>query len=142
MSKAKILVVWSNYYEALAEKQLQSCIQLLDASEYDYDIETITAGTYEIPAVIKHFSLYQPYDGYIPLGLLLKGGTDHYAFIWEHVKSCFIEFAMEGISLGNGVISAPSIEMLTERIENNERVKEAFHAVDYLIKLKSRISGI
>ncbi len=139
MSQSKILVIWSNYYETLAEKQLESCIELLEKSDYAYDIETLTAGCYEIPAAITHFSIHRPYDGYIPLGLLLKGGTDHYEFIWEHVKSCFIEFAMQGILLGNGVISAPNIKVLTERVDDKGRVEEAFHAVDYLIRLKQRV---
>lgn len=135
MSKAKILVVWSNYYEELAEKQLASCCDLLKASDYEYQVETVTAGTYEIPAVIQYYHSHNPFDGYIPLSLLLKGKTDHYEFIWEHVKECFIQFAMNGLMIGNGIISAPSMEILRERVENGERVREAFQAITYLMQL-------
>ena len=61
-----------------------------------------------------------------------------FEFIWEHVKECFIRFAMEGLMFGNGIIAAPSLPLLRERVENGERVKEAFHAVDYLIQFKRR----
>lgn len=135
-SKAKILVVWSNYHKGLAEEQLESCLQLLRPSEYDFHVETVMAGTYEIPTVIQYYNLNKPYDGYIPLSLLLKGGTDHYEFIWEHVKDCFIKFALDGLLIGNGIISAPNIDLLTSRVKSGERSKEAFRAVDYLIKFK------
>lgn len=131
-------MVWSNYYKELAEQQLQSCIRLLKTSPYDYQIETVAAGTYEIPAVMQYYHQNQPFDGYLPLSLLLKGSTDHYEFIWEHVKECFIRFTLEGMLLGNGIISAPSFALLRERVENGERVQEAWQAVDYLIQLKQR----
>ena len=139
MSKNKILVVWSNYYKDLAQLQLDSCLQLLDNFEYEYKVETVEAGTYEIPAVIHYYHQNNPYDGYIPLGLLLKGSTDHYEFIWEHVKECFIKFAMDGLLLGNGIISAPNMEVMTKRVENHERVEEAVRAIDYLIRMKEKL---
>lgn len=139
MSKPKILVAWSNYYADLAEKQLESCIERLKKSPYDYQVERVEAGTYEIPTVIQYYAKHKPFDAYIPLSLLLKGSTDHYEFIWEHVKECFIQFAMQGILLGNGIISAPNMEVLTTRVDNGERVQEAYNAVDYLIRFKKNI---
>lgn len=138
VSKNKILVVWSNYYKDLAKQQLESCLTLLNQSEYEYRIETVEAGTYEIPVVIQYYHRHNPYDGYLPLGLLLKGSTDHYEFIWEHVKECFIQFAMDGVLIGNGIISAPSMEVMIKRVENHERVEEALRALDYLIRLKEK----
>jgi 6,7-dimethyl-8-ribityllumazine synthase len=136
MSKPRILVVWSNYHKGLAEQQLESCLQLLRQSEYDFKVETVEAGSYEIPSVIQYYHLNNPFDGYIPLSLLLKGGTDHYEFIWEHVKDCFIKFAMDGLMIGNGIISAPNMDLLISRVKSGERSKEAFNAVDYLIRFK------
>ena len=139
MSKNKILVTWSNYYSDLAKQQLDSCIAILKESEYDFTLETVDAGIYEIPAVIQYYHHQSPYDAYLPLGLLLKGGTDHYEFIWEHVKECFIKLAMDGLFIGNGIITAPNIEVMTQRVQEHERVKEAFRAIDYLIKLKEKL---
>lgn len=136
MPKTNILIVWSNYYQGLAEKQLELCIDRLKQYDYTYEIETVEAGTYEIPAVIQHAHFLNAYDSYLPLSLLLKGKTDHYEFIWEHVKECFIQFSLNGLVLGNGIISAPSMEILAERVTNGERIQEAINAVDYLMRLK------
>lgn len=141
MSKYTILVVWSNYYPDLAQQQLDSCLALLEKSPYAYTLETVDAGTYEIPAVIQYYHRNKPFDGYLPLSLLLKGATDHYDFIWEHIKECFIRFAMDGVLIGNGIISAPDKEALIQRVENHERVEEAFRALDYLIRLKAKFQS-
>ncbi|MBA2657452.1 MAG: 6,7-dimethyl-8-ribityllumazine synthase [Tatlockia sp.] len=138
MSNNTILVVWSDYYNNLAKKQLDSCVQLLDDSPYSYEIETVAAGTYEIPTVIQYFHRNKPYAGYLPLSLLLKGSTDHYEFIWEHVKECFIKFALDGLLIGNGIIAAPTMETLTARVIEQQRVQEAYHALDYLISFKAK----
>lgn len=143
MSKrAKILVVCSNYYPDLAKQYLQGCRPLLEQSPYDYAVETLDAGTYEVPFAIQYFNRNHPYDAYLPLSLLLKGTTDHYEFILRHVQECFIRFAMEGIVIGNGIISAPSMEALTERVENLSRADEALKAIDYLLGLKQRYTSL
>jgi 6,7-dimethyl-8-ribityllumazine synthase len=138
--KARILVICSNYYPELAKQHLEHALKLLDSPEYqakyEYSIEMLEAGTYEIPFVIQHCHRNRPFDAYLPLSLLLKGGTDHYEFIWEHVKECFIRFALEGIVIGNGIISAPTMEALTSRVEEGARVEEAVRAIDYLLKFK------
>lgn len=135
---ANILIVWSKYYPDLAQKQLKICLSKLERFDHCYQVETVDAGTYEIPTVIQHYHRVQPFDGYLPLSLLLKGKTDHYNFIWEHVKECFIKFALDGLTIGNGIISAPNMEILQERVENGERTQEAINAVDYLIRFKNK----
>lgn len=139
VSKNNILVVWSNYYKDLAEKQLASCCRLLDNSPYDYQVETVEAGTYELPSVIRAYHEKQPFDAYLTLGLLLKGSTHHYEFIFEHVKACFVQFAMNGLLLGDGIIYSPSMDLMVERVNNEERVAEAYRAVDYLLRLKAKL---
>jgi len=138
-SAPRVLILWSNYYEALAEQQRDICQAQLSDYDFDAQFETVEAGTYELPAVIQHFRQHQPYDAYLPLSLLLQGSTDHYAFIWEHVKDCFKDFAMDGVLLGNGIISAPTKEILRERVANGERTHEALEAIDYLTRLKRRL---
>jgi 6,7-dimethyl-8-ribityllumazine synthase len=139
MSKPNILILWSNYYKDLSKQQLELCINQLSHYEYTYQIEPIEAGTYEIPAVMRYYHQHHPFDGYLPLSLLLKGKTDHYEFIWEHVKACFTQFALEGLIFGNGIISASSMDVLRERVEQGERVEEAINALDYLIRLRNKL---
>lgn len=134
----KILIAWSNYYHELSEKHLASCVNRLEKSPFAYQVEKIDAGCYEIPAVILHYQRHQPFDAYLPLGLLLQGATDHYQFIWEHLKNCFIQFTLQGILFGNGVISAPNQTVLEARVEAGDRIEEAVNAVQYLLDLRQK----
>lgn len=135
---SNILIVWSNYYPELSQKQLEICLSKLKKYAFNYQIETVEAGTYEIPTVMQHYHRNQPFDAYLPLSLLLKGKTDHYEFIWEHIKECFIKFALDGLTIGNGIITAPNMSVLEERVANGKRVQEAINAVDYLIRFKKK----
>jgi 6,7-dimethyl-8-ribityllumazine synthase len=141
MAAPTILIVWSNYYQDLSEKYLSLCMHALQKYNYPYQVETVAAGTYEIPAVIRHYHQVAPFDAYLPISLLLQGKTDHYAFIWEHVKTCFTQFALEGIIIGNGIIAAPDAKTMQERVENGERAQEAISALDYLLRLKRKLEN-
>ncbi len=137
---SSLLIVWSNYYHDLARQQLESCLQQLKNHPYHYQLETVEAGTYELPAVIRYYQQQRPFDAYLPLGLLVKGATDHYDFIWQHVKECFIKFTLDGLFIGNGIISAPDMKTLEQRVHDGRRVEEAVNAVDYLLRLKNNCS--
>lgn len=52
---AKILIISSCIHKELAALQLSNCIELVKDSNYEYQIESLQAGTYEIPFVINTF---------------------------------------------------------------------------------------
>ena len=60
----KLLIIWSHYYQALAEKQLASCRSLLSTSGMEAQVETVEAGAYEIPAVMQYYHQHQPFLKY------------------------------------------------------------------------------
>jgi 6,7-dimethyl-8-ribityllumazine synthase len=134
-----ILIVYSDYYKELAEIQLSQCIELLKPSKHAHAVEHVEAGCYEIPAVIRYYHQVQPFDAYIALGLLLQGSTDHYDFIWQHIKDCFTQLTLQGLFIGNGIISASHRDLMTERVMQGERVHEAFRAVDYFVQLQKKL---
>jgi 6,7-dimethyl-8-ribityllumazine synthase len=132
----KILILWSDYYKEISLRHLEICLKKLSHYPYAYSVEQVEAGTYELPAVIQYFHRHNPYDGYLPLSLLLKGQTDHYEFIWQHIKDCFTQFTLQEVIIGNGIITAPSFELLEERVNHGERAAEAVRALDYLLRLQ------
>ena len=140
---SKILIVSSNIHQELAAKQLANCLKIVKASAYDFQIETVEAGTYEIPFVIQAYHKNHSFDGYIALGLVLKKNPDHYDYIMSHIKTCFTKFALKNIAVGNGIITGSDIQELATNIDSSDPCLSAYpsalHAVDYLIKLKNRL---
>ncbi|ARG98674.1 6,7-dimethyl-8-ribityllumazine synthase [Legionella micdadei] len=141
---AKILIISANIHKELSEKQLAYCVDLVKKSTHEYQIEVTAAGTYEIPFIINAYHQKNPFDGYIALGLVLKKNLDHHDFIMSHIKECFTRFALNNIPVGNGIISATTLEELASKVDSRDpclsAYQSAFNAVDYLIKLKNQLN--
>ncbi|MGQ3889069.1 6,7-dimethyl-8-ribityllumazine synthase [Legionella sp. CNM-1927-20] len=138
---AKILIVSSNIHPELSAKQLQNCLDMVKETSYQYQVESINAGSYEIPFIINHYHKKNPFDGYIALGLILKNNLDHYHYIMNHVSTCFTQFALQSMVVGNGIIAGLSLDELEANLASNNPCLcgyiSAFNAVNALIKFKS-----
>ncbi len=139
----KILIISSQIHEELSSKQLQSCLDLVKKSNYDYEVQVLNAGTYEIPFVINSYAKKKPFDAYIALGLVLKTNADHHDYIMSHIKHSFTHFALNDIIVGNGIISAPTINELAVKIASPDPCLSAYfsayNAVDALLKIKAAL---
>ncbi|MCX7090480.1 MAG: 6,7-dimethyl-8-ribityllumazine synthase [Legionellales bacterium] len=139
----KILIISSVIHEDLASKQLDLCLTLVKNAGYDYQVELLQAGTYEIPFVINMYHQKKPFDGYIALGLILKTNLEHFDNITTHIQYCFTQFALNNIIVGNGIISGSTLEELSEKIHSSNlclsAYPSAFNAVDCLMKLRKKI---
>jgi len=139
----KILIISSEIHKQLASEQLDFCLTIVKNAGYDYQVELLQAGAYEIPFVIYTYPLNKPFHGYIALGLILKTNSDHYDNIMSHIRHCFTQFALNDIIVGNGIISGSSIEELSGKVHSSNpclsAYQSAFNAVDCLIKLKNKV---
>lgn len=140
---AKILILSSCIHKELSATQLSYCLGLVKGSGYEYQVESFQAGTYEIPFIINTFHKKNPFDGYIALGLVLNSNRDHYNYIMSHINTCFTQFALSNIVVGNGIISGNNLEDLSAKVNSSDpclsAYASAFNAVDYLIQLNNRI---
>ena len=50
---SKVLIISSNIHQDLAAQQVANCLTIAKQYPHDFQIETVEAGTYEIPFVIK-----------------------------------------------------------------------------------------
>lgn len=141
-----ILLISSNIHKELAAEQLDLCSSLVKNAGYDYQIEVLQAGTYEIPFVINAYHQAKIFDGYLALGLVLQSNLNHYNDIMTHIRYCFTQFALNDIIVGNGIISARTTEELGEKIRSSDpclcAYPSAFNAIDCLIRLRNKISNI
>lgn len=142
---AKILILSSTIHKELSCKQLSNCLEFVKNTEHDFQVESIGAGTYEIPFVIQAYHNKQLFDGYIALGLILNTNPSHYDYIMSHIKTCFTQFALNNIIVGNGIISGSSMEDLADKINSDDPCLSAYpsacHAVDYLVRLKNNLNA-
>ncbi|MFV9838941.1 MAG: 6,7-dimethyl-8-ribityllumazine synthase [Aaplasma endosymbiont of Hyalomma asiaticum] len=79
-------------------------------------------GALEIPAAISFaiMSDRETYDGYIALGCVLKGQTDHNRYVSSAVFSALNDIAVHhAVPLGVGIITADTPELAMERADMN-----------------------
>lgn len=141
-----ILLICSNIQKELAAEQLDLCSSLVKNAGYEYQVELLEAGTYEIPFVINAYHKKKFFDGYLALGLVLQADPHHYNNIMNHIRYSFTQFALNNIIVGNGIISGTTIEELGEKIRSSNpcfsAYPSAFNAIDCLIRLRKRIAEI
>lgn len=142
---AKILIVSSQVHN-LSQRQLDLCVQLVEKSSYDYQIELLQAGTYELPFVIKSYHKKAPFDAYLVLGLVLESNSAHAQYIKQHIATCFTQFALEGIIVGNGILYGTSLETLATNLESQDAClsayPSAFKAVSALLALEQKLGKL
>lgn len=140
---AKILIISSQVHAELSALQLDYCTKLIKEHAYDYVVQHVAAGSYEIPFIINLYEKLKPFDAYIALGLVLKKDIDHFDYIMSHILYSFSRFSLNNIIVGNGIVSAIDSEGLAQKINSPEAClngyQSAFNAVHALLKIKKNI---
>jgi 6,7-dimethyl-8-ribityllumazine synthase len=140
---ARMLVISSQVHKEFSERQLKHCLNLLRTLPYEVEVEKLDAGTYEIPFLIQAYNQKNPFDGYIALGLVLDTNPGHSQYISSHIQTCFTQFALQQIIVGNGIIWGATEDELATKIDSDDPCLSAYpsacKAVDALIRLKNKM---
>ena len=83
------------------------------------------------------------YDGYIALGVIIRGETQHYDYVCAQSQAGLMQLATrEALAIGNGIVMAESKMQAKERCDMNKKNKAAgaVKACLSLIKLKSHFA--
>ena len=102
----RILLVRAPYYRGVVDGLTNGATRILREAGATFDMLDI-AGAFELPQTIR-IALRGPtrYDGFVALGCIIRGETDHYEFIsrasMEGLMSVSLQF---GIALGTGLLT-------------------------------------
>jgi 6,7-dimethyl-8-ribityllumazine synthase len=98
------------------------------------EVETVdVAGGYELPAALRMaMRARRRWDGYLLLGCVVKGETDHYTFICDAICSGVMDIAVEsGVPIGFGLLTVDTLAQAEARSRPDRMNKgmEAAHAL-------------
>ena len=140
-----VLIVEARYYEDIAEELIKGAAGVLEEAGVAYD-RIAVPGVFEVPAAIRFAirsmevgAASQRYAGFIALGCVIRGETDHYDHICREASRALMDLSVNySIALGFGILTCHSHEQAKVRatVEQKNKGGEAAKACLRLMDVK------
>ncbi|WP_298215487.1 6,7-dimethyl-8-ribityllumazine synthase [Acidocella sp.] len=136
-----ILVISAPYYREVVDGMLNAAREIFVQVKAKLQIVEV-AGAFELPqALAIAAGGREPFDGYIALGCVVRGETDHYEFVCAAAMDALMNVAVAGrLCLGTGLLTVDTLAQAHARSRETGANKGAEAAVACLrqIALKRR----
>jgi len=105
-----VLIVRAPYYRQVVDGLTQGAARILRDAGATHEVLDV-AGAYELPQLLRiAMRGTKRYDGYVALGCVVKGETDHYDFICQATMQGILSVALQfGMCLGTGLLTCDTI---------------------------------
>ena len=136
---AKILIVAARFYEHLNDLLLEGARAAIEEAGHSH--ETITVpGALEIPGAVALAADSDEYDGFVALGVVIRGETYHFEIVAGESARGLMALSMDGLAIGNGILTTENEAQALTRARRHEKDKggEAAKAALAMIALKQR----
>ena len=139
---AKFLIVEARFYDHLNDMLIAGARGALEDAGHLVDIITVP-GALEIPGAISLAAESGRYDGYVGLGVVIRGETYHFEIVAGESARGIMALTMDGIAIGNGIITVENEAQALVRADPKQKDKggEAARAALALLALKERFGG-
>jgi 6,7-dimethyl-8-ribityllumazine synthase len=138
----RVGIVVSRFNQAVTDRLLQGALDVLDrtgASGDDIQVVRVP-GSFEIPLAAQRLAESKSVDALICLGTIIRGETDHYAYIAGRVTDAIASIALQyGIAVGFGVVTTDTAEQALDRAglkHGNKGADAALAAIEMASLLK------
>ncbi len=139
---ARLLLIQAPYYDQVVGGMRRGAEAVCAGVGATLDVVDV-AGGYELPAALRMALLQQGtrYDGFLLLGCVVKGETDHYAFICDAICHGIMGISAEtGAAIGFGLLTVDTLQQAIARSSDDKHNKgaEAMHALLMQVALRRR----
>src|SRR6516165_10516009 len=136
---AKFLIVEARFYDHLNDMLIAGARAAIKAA--GHKSETITVpGALEIPGAIALADASGDYDGYVGIGVVIRGETYHFEIVAGESARGIMALTMDGLAIGNGILTVENEAQAIVRADLQQKDKggEAAKAAITLMGLKDR----
>jgi 6,7-dimethyl-8-ribityllumazine synthase len=139
---ARFLIVEARFYEALNDMLIAGAKAALKAAGHKAEVITVP-GALEIPAAISLADATGDYDGYVAIGVVIRGETYHFEIVAGESARGVMALTMDGIAIGNGILTVENEAQALVRADPAQKDKggEAARAAIALYALKDKFGG-
>ena len=135
----KVLVVVAPYYKEIADDLVAGATAVISASGAEFEIVNVP-GALEVPTAIGMASRLCDFDAYVALGCVIRGETSHYETVCNDSSKGLLMLGLQGLSIGNGILTVENINQAKERSDPKKLNKGAGAALAALSLLSLSLS--
>jgi 6,7-dimethyl-8-ribityllumazine synthase len=147
-STPHLLIVEARFYDDMADALLDGAKAALDQARATYDVVTVL-GALEIPAAIAMAldgadNGGTQYDGFVALGLVIRGETYHFEIVANESSRALMDLAVsESLAIGNGILTVENDVHAWVRARRSDKDKGGFaaRAALAMIALKEKLGA-
>ncbi|MBX7496022.1 6,7-dimethyl-8-ribityllumazine synthase [Qipengyuania sp. 6B39] len=138
---AKFLIVEARFYDHLNDMLIAGARAALEAAGHEAEVLTVP-GALEIPGAIALASESELYDGYVAIGVVIRGETYHFEIVAGESARGIMALTMDGLAIGNGILTVENEEQALVRADAAQKDKggEAAKAAIALLELQQRFA--
>jgi 6,7-dimethyl-8-ribityllumazine synthase len=132
----RILIVRAPYYRDLVDGMAQGARRIL--ADAHAMCETLdVAGALELPQAIRIAQDgLERFDGYVALGCVVRGETDHYDHVCREAMAGLMQVALSyGLAMGTGLLTVDTVAQAVARSGPDGHNKGAEAAVACLLQI-------
>ncbi len=131
-----LLVVRAPYYRDVVDGMTRGAQRILAEAGATHDVLDV-AGAFELPQAIRLVLRGKTrFDGFVALGCVVKGETDHYEFLCREAMAGLMNVALQfGLALGSGLLTVHTIEQAVARSGDDNHNKGAEAAAAALLQV-------
>ena len=139
---AKFLIVEARFYDHLNDMLVAGAKAALEAAGHQAEVLTVP-GALEIPGAISLAEESEQFDGYVAIGVVIRGETYHFEIVAGESARGIMALTMDGVAIGNGILTVENEAQALERADPAQKDKggEAAKAALALHALKERFNG-
>ena len=139
---ARFLIVEARFYDHLNDMLVAGAKAALKTAGHKADVITVP-GALEIPGAISLADASGEYDGYVAIGVVIRGETYHFEIVAGESARGVMALTMDGIAIGNGILTVENEAQALVRADPAQKDKggEAAKAAIALLELREKFGG-
>lgn len=136
---ARFLIVEARFYDHLNDMLVDGARSALSAAGHHADLLSVP-GALEIPGAIAIVAESGQYDGFVAIGVVIRGETYHFEIVAGESARGIMALTMDGIAIGNGILTVENQEQALVRADKNHKDKggEAAKAAIAMLEIQAK----
>jgi 6,7-dimethyl-8-ribityllumazine synthase len=130
----RVALCVARFYPELADRLEDGARDALSEAGVERADAFEVPGAYELPLMAKYAAESGRYAGVVCLGAVIRGETDHYAWVCAEAARGIQEVQLStGVPCGFGLLTVESMEQALERVKGGSKRDTGRHAAEAVL---------